>query len=58
MKGQGLYKLPKAGTEYTSEGLIEHWAKLCDKYPIISIEDGLDEGGLGRLAEAYCASGR
>ena len=42
-KGKGYYKLPKAGTEYTSEELIEHWAKLCDKYPIISIEDGLDE---------------
>ena len=39
-KGKGFYKLPKAGTEYTSEELIEHWAKLCDKYPIISIEDG------------------
>ena len=37
-KGKGYYKLPKAGTEY-----IEHWAKLCEKYPIISIEDGLDE---------------
>lgn len=42
-KGKGFYKLPKAGTEYTSEELIEHWVKLCDKYPIISIEDGLDE---------------
>lgn len=42
-KGKGYYKLPKAGTEYTAEGLIEHWAKLCEKYPIISIEDGLDE---------------
>ena len=42
-KGKGFYRLPKAGTEYTSEELIEHWAKLCDKYPIISIEDGLDE---------------
>ena len=42
-KGKGYYKLPKAGTEYTSEELIEHWAKLCEKYPIISIEDGLDE---------------
>ena len=42
-KGKGYYKLPKAGTEYTSEELIEHWAKLCDKYPIISIEDALDE---------------
>ena len=42
-KRKGYYKFPKAGTEYTSEELIEHWAKLCEKYPIISIEDGLDE---------------
>ena len=42
-KGKGFYKLPKAGTEYTSDELIEHWAALCEKYPIISIEDGLDE---------------
>ena len=26
-----------------AEQLIEHWANLCEKYPIISIEDGLDE---------------
>ena len=39
----GEYKLPKAGTVYTSEELIEHWKKLVDKYPIISIEDALDE---------------
>ena len=42
-KGRGFYKLPKAGTEFTAEQLIEHWADLCEKYPIISIEDGLDE---------------
>ena len=42
-KGKGYYKLPKAGTEYTTDELIEHWAALCEKYPIISIEDGLDE---------------
>ena len=42
-KGKGYYKLPKAGTEYTAEELIEHWAKLCEKYPIISIEDGMAE---------------
>ncbi|MBQ8117635.1 MAG: phosphopyruvate hydratase [Lachnospiraceae bacterium] len=42
-KGKGYYKLPKAGTEYTSDELIEHWVALCDKFPIISIEDGLDE---------------
>lgn len=39
----GEYRLPKAGTVYTSDELIEHWKKLVDKYPIISIEDGLDE---------------
>ena len=41
-KGKGYYKLPK-GSEYTADELIEHWANLCEKYPIISIEDGLDE---------------
>ena len=40
---KGEYVLPKAGTKFTSEELIEHWKKLVDKYPIISIEDGLDE---------------
>ena len=40
---KGEYVLPKAGTKFTSEGLIEHWKKLVDKYPIISIEDALDE---------------
>ena len=40
---KGEYKLPKAGTVYTSEQLIDHWKKLVEKYPIISIEDALDE---------------
>lgn len=40
---KGEYILPKAGTKYTSEQLIEHWKKLVEKYPIISIEDALDE---------------
>ena len=43
VKGKGHYKLPKAGTEYTSSELIAHWKSLVEKYPIISIEDGLDE---------------
>ena len=42
-QGQGFYKLPKAGTEFTSSELIAHWKSLVEKYPIISIEDGLDE---------------
>ena len=40
---KGEYILPKAGTKFTSEELIEHWKKLVEKYPIISIEDALDE---------------
>ena len=40
---KGEYVLPKGGTKFTSEELIEHWKKLVDKYPIISIEDALDE---------------
>ncbi len=40
---KGEYILPKAGTKFTSEQLIEHWKNLVEKYPIISIEDALDE---------------
>ena len=39
----GEYKLPKAGTVYTSGQLMNHWKALVEKYPIISIEDALDE---------------
>ncbi len=41
--GIGFYKQPKSGRTFTSEELIEHWSVLCEKYPIISIEDALDE---------------
>lgn len=40
---KGEYVLPKAGTKFTSAELIDHWKKLVEKYPIISIEDALDE---------------
>lgn len=40
---KGEYILPKAGTRFTSKTLIEHWKQLVEKYPIISIEDALDE---------------
>lgn len=42
-KGIGYYHQPKSGRDFTSEDLIAHWEALCDKYPIISIEDALDE---------------
>ena len=40
---KGEYLLPKSGKRFTSKELVAHWKSLCEKYPIYSIEDGLDE---------------
>ncbi len=40
---KGEYVLPKSGRHFTSEELVSYWAYLAEKYPIYSIEDGLDE---------------
>ena len=40
---KGEYLLPKSVKKYTSGQLVAHWKALCEKYPIYSIEDGLDE---------------
>ncbi len=42
-KGTGFYHQPKSGKDFTSDELIAHWKSLVEKYPIYSIEDGLDE---------------
>jgi enolase len=42
-KGKGFYHQPKSGRDFTTDELIAHWESLVEKYPIISIEDGLDE---------------
>ena len=42
-KTKGEYLLPKSGKKFTSKELVDHWEKLIGKYPIYSIEDGLDE---------------
>ena len=39
----GKYTLPKRKTVYTYAELVSYWEKLCNKYPIISIEDGVGE---------------
>lgn len=39
----GTYKLPKAGIVKTGAELIDYWEDLCERYPIVSIEDGLGE---------------
>jgi len=51
---KGEYVLPKAGTSFTADTLITHWKELVEKYPILSIEDALDEEdweGWKRLTE-------
>ncbi len=52
----GKYKMFKSTGEYkTSEEMIEWYISLCNKYPIISIEDGLGEhdwDGWKKLTEA------
>ena len=40
---KGEYVQPKSGRKFTSDELIQHWKSLIEKYPIISLEDGLDE---------------
>lgn len=42
-KEKGEYFLPKSKKMLSSQELIAHWTRLCDKYPIYSIEDPLDE---------------
>ena len=42
-KGKGYYHQPKSGKDFTTDELIAHWKSLIEKYPIYSIEDGLDE---------------
>ena len=54
-KGLGFYHQPKSGKDFTSDELIAHWEDLLGKYPIVSIEDGLDEedwAGWQRMTEA------
>jgi len=42
-KEDGKYHLSGEGIVKTSEEMVNWYAELCDKYPIVSIEDGLDE---------------
>ena len=42
-KESGLYKFESTGENRTGSEMVEFWKTWCDKYPIVSIEDGLDE---------------
>ncbi|WP_395150745.1 phosphopyruvate hydratase [uncultured Allofournierella sp.] len=40
---QGIYRLPKAGKVLSKNQMVQMWKKLAEKYPIISLEDGMAE---------------
>ncbi|MCQ2430179.1 MAG: phosphopyruvate hydratase [Clostridia bacterium] len=37
------YRFPKSGQQISASGLIGRWAEWAEKYPLLSIEDGLDQ---------------
>ena len=39
----GAYRLQGEGRSLSSEEMVDYWVDLVDRYPIISIEDGMDE---------------
>jgi enolase len=50
----GTYNLKGEGRSLSSDEMVDYWADLTSKYPIISIEDGLSEDdwdGWARLTE-------
>ena len=40
---EGAYHLERQGGTLDTAGMIDLWADLCDRFPIVSIEDGLGE---------------
>ncbi len=42
-KAENGYHMPKTGLNYTSDELVDFWVKLLEEYPIVSLEDPLDE---------------
>ena len=51
------YELASENRYLTSEEMIEYYVNLCNQYPIISIEDGLDENDWGGWKLLYTALG-
>jgi enolase len=43
LHGDGVYTLERQGGTLDTAGMIDLWADLCDRFPIVSIEDGLGE---------------
>lgn len=55
---QEIYTLPKGNVSLTRSALVEKWAGYCDRFPILSIEDGLDQSDFVGWAEMTARLGR
>ncbi len=54
----GIYKMPKRGKEYTAKTLSAYYGTLCEKYPVISIEDGFAEDDFAGFADFTARFGK
>jgi enolase len=43
LRRDGRYELEHEGRSLSSQELCDHWVELCARYPIVSLEDGMDE---------------
>ncbi|MBR5809550.1 MAG: phosphopyruvate hydratase [Clostridia bacterium] len=43
VQADGSYKMPKSGITKSPEQMVKFWEDLIEKYPIVSIEDGMGE---------------
>ena len=55
---EGIYRTLKRGIEYSAEDLISYYERLTEKYPIISIEDGIAEDDYGAWQEITARLGK
>ncbi|MBR4082455.1 MAG: phosphopyruvate hydratase [Clostridia bacterium] len=56
-QADGTYRLPKAGRVLTREEMIARWTEMAEKYPIISLEDGMAEDDWDGWAQLTAALG-
>ena len=54
----GLYTLPIEGRQLSGPEMVELWSEWANKYPIISIEDGMAEDDWAGWAQLYAALGK
>ena len=55
----GVYRMAaESQPERSADDMIAWYQTLVDKYPILSLEDGLAEAGLGGMAKTHCRIGR